>query len=184
MTYVLWPTIRKFIYFLKCFHAVLYTALKTMFHSRDSPRLLVCDTGLYSEQNDIGFITVAICGGYISKYPGLPPLETVCNLHFAAPFQWQHETQESCSPCDSSFITRRFCSSALCRITVDDSIVTGVCWPGVGVTKAPFVNFSVSKIFDLAKVPVIFFESLSYLTGITAAQLRRYLSNINVIFNI
>ena len=55
---------------------------------------------------------------------------------------------------------------------------------GVGVTKAPFVNFSVSKIFDLAKVPVIFFESLSYLTGITAAQLRRYLSNINVIFNI
>ena len=23
------------------------------------------------EQNDIGFITVAICGGYISKYPSL-----------------------------------------------------------------------------------------------------------------
>ena len=42
-----------------------------MFHSRDSPRLLVCDTGLYMEQNDIGFITVAICGGYISKYPRL-----------------------------------------------------------------------------------------------------------------
>ena len=42
-----------------------------MFHSRDSPRLLVCDTGLYLEQNDTGFITVAICGGYISKYPGL-----------------------------------------------------------------------------------------------------------------
>ena len=42
-----------------------------MFHSRDSPRLLVCDTGLHLEENDIGFITVAICGGYISKYPGL-----------------------------------------------------------------------------------------------------------------
>ena len=42
-----------------------------MFHSRDSPRLLVCDTGLYMEQNYIGFITVAICGGYISKYPRL-----------------------------------------------------------------------------------------------------------------
>ena len=42
-----------------------------MFHSRDSPRLLVCDTGLYLEQNDIGFIIVAICVGYISKYPGL-----------------------------------------------------------------------------------------------------------------
>ena len=38
-----------------------------------------------------------------------------------------------------------------------------------GGTKAPFVKFSVSKIFDLAKVPVGFFESLSYLTGITAA---------------
>ena len=42
-----------------------------MSHPRDSPRLLVCDTGLYSQQNDIGFITVAICGRYISKYPGL-----------------------------------------------------------------------------------------------------------------
>ena len=40
-----------------------------MFHSWDSPRLLVCGTGLYLEQNDISFITVAICGGYISKYP-------------------------------------------------------------------------------------------------------------------
>ena len=37
---------------------------------RDSARLLVCDTGLYLEQNDIGLITVAICGGYMSKYPG------------------------------------------------------------------------------------------------------------------
>ena len=42
-----------------------------MFHSRDSPRLLVCDTGVYMEENNIGFITVAICGGYISKYPRL-----------------------------------------------------------------------------------------------------------------
>ena len=55
---------------------------------------------------------------------------------------------------------------------------------GVGVTKAPFVNFSVSKIFDLAKVNLRSFESHSYLTGITAAELRRYLSNINMIFNI
>ena len=53
-----------------------------MFHSRDSPRLLVCDTGLYMEQNYIGFITVAICGGYISKYPRLkhrlPNLRFIC----------------------------------------------------------------------------------------------------------
>ena len=55
--------------------------------------------------------------------------------------------------------------------------------PGVGVTKAPFANFSVSKIFDLAKVTVRFHESHSYLTGVTAAELRRHLPNINVIFN-
>ena len=45
---------------------------------------------------------------------------------------------------------------------------------GVGVTEAPFANFSVSKIFDLEKLPVRFPESHSYLTGVTAA---------NVIFN-
>ena len=55
--------------------------------------------------------------------------------------------------------------------------------PGVGVTKVPFVNFSVSKIFDLAKVPVILFASHSYLTGVTAAQLRQHLSNMNMMFN-
>ena len=55
--------------------------------------------------------------------------------------------------------------------------------PGVGVTKAPFVNFSVSKIFDLAKVHVRFLESHSYLTGVPAAELRWHLSNINAIFN-
>ena len=41
-----------------------------MFHPPDSARLFVCDTELYLEQNDIGLITVAICGGYMSKYPG------------------------------------------------------------------------------------------------------------------
>ena len=55
--------------------------------------------------------------------------------------------------------------------------------PGVGVTKAPFANFSLSKIFDLAKVPVRFPESHSYLTGVTAAELRRHLPNMNAIFN-
>ena len=57
------------------------------------------------------------------------------------------------------------------------------CLAGVGVNKAPFVNFSVSKIFDMAKVHVRFFESHPYLTGVTAAELRRHLPNINVIFN-
>ena len=55
--------------------------------------------------------------------------------------------------------------------------------PGVGVTKAPFVNFSVNKIFDLAKVLLRLFESHLYLASATAAELRRHLPNINVIFN-
>ena len=50
---------------------------------------------------------------------------------------------------------------------------------GVGVTKAPFVNFTVSKTFDLAEVPVRLFVSHSYLTG----ELRQHLSNMNMIFN-
>ena len=53
----------------------------------------------------------------------------------------------------------------------------------MGVTKAPFVNFSVSKIFDLSELPVRLFVSHSYLTGVTAAELRQHLSNMNMIFN-
>ena len=49
--------------------------------------------------------------------------------------------------------------------------------------KALFVNFSVGKIFNLAKVPVRFFESHSYLTGCTTAELWLHLPNINMIFN-
>ena len=48
-----------------------------------------------------------------------------------------------------------------------------------GVTKASFINFSISKIFDLANVPLRFFESQAE----SQAELRRHLSNINVIFN-
>ena len=54
-----------------------------MFHARDSPRLLVCDTGVYMEQNDIGFITVAICGGFsptLHKYPRLVSIETYIDI--------------------------------------------------------------------------------------------------------
>ena len=53
----------------------------------------------------------------------------------------------------------------------------------VGVTKAPFVNLSVSKIFDLAKVHVKFLESHLYLTCVPAAELRQHQSDINAIFN-
>ena len=49
---------------------------------------------------------------------------------------------------------------------------------------APFLNLSVSKIFNLVKAYVRFFESHLYLTAVTAAQLRWHLSNIKVILNI
>ena len=52
-----------------------------------------------------------------------------------------------------------------------------------GGTKAPSANLSVSIIFDLAKVPVIFFKSHSYWTAVTEVDPRRHLSSINVIFN-
>ena len=53
---------------------------------------------------------------------------------------------------------------------------------GVGVTRDPFVYFSISKMFDLAKVPVRLSELHLYLTGVPANQLRQHLSNINMIF--
>ena len=54
---------------------------------------------------------------------------------------------------------------------------------GVGFTEDMFVNCSVDKIFYLGKVPVRLFKSHIYLTGITTAELRWHLTNMNVIFN-
>ena len=68
-----------------------------MFHSRDSTILLVCDTGLYLEENDIGFITVAICGGYISKYPRLigdEPLSKLMVTQFSDIYIYIYGTRE------------------------------------------------------------------------------------------
>ena len=47
----------------------------------------------------------------------------------------------------------------------------------IGVTKDLFVNFSVKKSFNLAKVLVRFLQSHSYLTGVTVAELLRHLPN-------
>ena len=58
--------------------------------------------------------------------------------------------------------------------------------PGVGVTKTLCVNFSMKEIFNFEKKqkqkPIMFFTSLSYLTGVTAAELRWHQPNMNVIF--
>ena len=49
------------------------------------------------------------------------------------------------------------------------------------VTKGLFVNFSVGDIISLANVYLKSFESRSHLAAVTAAQLRRELSNVSVI---
>ena len=58
--------------------------------------------------------------------------------------------------------------------------------PGVGVTKAPFANFYVKDILDLSKVhtKILLFESYSYMTGATAADLRQHLLNINLRYHV
>ena len=58
---------------------------------------------------------------------------------------------------------------------------SGIELAGVGVDQAPFLNFSVTRNFDFAKVYVRYIKSRSYLSGVSAAQLRRHLTNMNVI---
>ena len=57
---------------MRCVAAMTLPSISLMRAAR-SPvyHIISCDTGLYLEQNDISFITVAICGGYISKNPRL-----------------------------------------------------------------------------------------------------------------
>ena len=55
--------------------------------------------------------------------------------------------------------------------------------PGVGVTKSPFIKFSVMEKIDFAKLFVGFFKSHSSMTGVIAGQLQGHLSNTNVIGN-
>ena len=52
-----------------------------------------------------------------------------------------------------------------------------------GVTKISFVNYPLGQISYHAKITSGFFYARSCFTGVTAAQMRRQLSNINVMFN-
>ena len=53
----------------------------------------------------------------------------------------------------------------------------------MGVTKALFVNFLVSEIFDLLKVPVRFMVSHLHFSGVAAARLQWHPSVMNVVFS-
>ena len=48
-------------------------------------------------------------------------------------------------------------------------VITG---SGAGVTKAPFTDLPTTEIFDITKSGIEIFECHSYLTGVTAAELR------------
>ena len=54
---------------------------------------------------------------------------------------------------------------------------------GVDVTKAPFIDFCIKNIFDLAKAHAKIFNSNPFLTDVTAAKLQRHLLNMNVTFH-
>ena len=56
-------------------------------------------------------------------------------------------------------------------------------WQGLGDTKGLMLNFSVRKNLNLGRIPIRFFESHSYLTGVSADKLQRHLSNINMLLN-
>ena len=52
-----------------------------------------------------------------------------------------------------------------------------------GVTKALFINFPFKEMFNIETIPISLFESFPYLIGITAAELWRHLSDMNMIFS-
>ena len=70
-------------------------------------------------------------------------------------------------------------SRAIKYLYLSKLLVSCTSWARVGVTKHPFVNFAVRKIFGLMKMSASLYEWHWYLTGVTAAKLRRHLSNMN-----
>ena len=59
--------------------------------------------------------------------------------------------------------------------------IFGASWPGVGVTKPIFSVPLFSQFFTMIKTLATCMIPHSYLTGVTAAELRRHLTNMNVI---
>ena len=55
--------------------------------------------------------------------------------------------------------------------------------PGVRCTKASFVNIPVEEFLFFAKYLLSSLDTFSYLTGFNAAELRRHLSNMGVVYN-
>ena len=127
----------------------------------------------------------SVCGITLAKYTSLP-----VRLYLRGVPERDQESSKI-SLISAGFIYHK--DKALCKLAFEDHIlhsnlistfrrIHSMVKTGVGVAKAPFVNFSVSKIFDHVKVHVRF-KSHSYSTGVSTAELRRHLSNINAIFN-
>ena len=131
-------------------------------------------------------INCSFCGITLAKYTLLP-----VRLYLRGVPERDQESSKI-SLISAGFIYHK--DKALCKLAFEDHIlhsnlistfrrIHSMIKTGVGVVKAPFVNFSVSKIFDHVKVHVRFLKSHSYSTGVSAAELRRHLSSINAIFN-
>ena len=83
----------------------------------------------------------------------------------------------------ASFVN--ICEKIVHIITIYHIVFGSRCWgcyPGVGVTKALFINFSVTGNLNSSKTYVRYFKLLSYLSDVSTAQLQWQLSNVNVIF--
>ena len=119
--------------------------------------------------------------GFTIVFPQVPLFKKLLefSFHLLIPAQGQFVTIKT-SQDEFPFGKNFFCTETTYFTHRKDFFWQGT---GVGVTKAPFVNFSASRIFDLAKVPLRFFESRVCVTGAAAAELRWHLSNKNVIFN-
>ena len=122
-----------------------------------------------------------IGGGHV--YGGLPAKQrffpsVIWSLRRATLRQFVRQQQAKLSAIQGTQLATALINAAQHRFEVLNAYPQPL-----GRGKAPFVNFSVSKIFDLSKIPVGFFASHSYLTGVTEAEPRQYPSNINVIFN-
>ena len=69
---LVWPKMRKFIHFLKRFQTVSFIALKNHVPLPRFPETFnMWYRTVHGRKYNIGFISVTICGGYISKYPRL-----------------------------------------------------------------------------------------------------------------
>ena len=86
-------------------------------------------------------------------------------------------------PTDYECVSKVYVYKHACQVgNYADDIIASSMAQGWGLLRIRSLIYPQGKNW-FCKVPVRLFESLSYLTGVTAAELRRHLLNMNVIFH-